>query len=332
MRRSPESSLEIVTRDNPVPILTIPQMRDAPLGAAIDSIPAGDWAVGVSGGADSVALLHLLRSRGDLRLVVAHLNHQLRGLESDADAAFVETVCARLGVPCETATRKHVEAACDPKALPRNPSAKYRRLRFKHFAGVVRSNNLRGVILAHHADDQAETILQRLLRGGELPSLAGMRAQSTIHGVTVVRPLLNVRREVLRRWLRNQNEAWREDASNASPIYLRNRLRQSLRACDLTEDLLELSTASAAVRDWIATLAPRLREEFPVRALHRIPRLLAHYAARRWLRTAGVPPESIDHKTVRRFLLMSEDAGSPAAQQFPGSITVRRRAGKIFRA
>ena len=120
---------------------------DAALEAAVaaDRVPSGAWAVGVSGGADSVALLHLLAARHDLRLVVAHLNHELRGDESDEDERFVQRLGKSLNLPVESARASSLRS--DP-LLPTNPSARYRRLRFICFEDVVQANHLDGVILA----------------------------------------------------------------------------------------------------------------------------------------------------------------------------------------
>src|SRR5438132_844224 len=97
------------------------------LQAAIAMIPAGPWAVGVSGGADSVALLRLLHDRADLQLRIIHIDHQLRGSESDADAQFVVDLARQLGVPSDLVRR--VDAESSMASLPKNPSARYRAVR-----------------------------------------------------------------------------------------------------------------------------------------------------------------------------------------------------------
>src|SRR4051794_37074929 len=107
-------------------------MNSQLLHKAVCGVPAGAWAVGVSGGADSTALLRLLHARGDLQLRVAHLNHQTRADQSDADADFVGSLAAQLDLPCETALRQQLEF--DAKDLPSNRSARYRALRLKWFA------------------------------------------------------------------------------------------------------------------------------------------------------------------------------------------------------
>src|SRR5207248_5041900 len=132
-----------------------------------------------------------------------HLDHQTRGDASAADAEFV----ARLAIggkgsePIRTIARRD-EVERGMTALPSNSSARYRAARFELFRQVVESLGLLGVILAHHADDQAETILLRLLRGAQAPAaLAGMSPRTTVHGVRVLRPLLGVRAADLRQYL-----------------------------------------------------------------------------------------------------------------------------------
>src|SRR5437763_184149 len=141
---------------------------------ATASIPPGPWAVGVSGGADSVSLLLLLRNRPDLHLHVVHLNHETRGQQSDTDTVFVEQLALSLDLPV-TLRRLSEVPLNDP---PATPSARYRAARLAFFAQVVADHHLEGVILAHHADDQAETILQRLLRNSGPAGLTGIRPES----------------------------------------------------------------------------------------------------------------------------------------------------------
>src|SRR4051794_16756002 len=183
------------------------------LSKAIACVPAGAWGVGVSGGADSVALLHLLCDRADLSLHVVHLDHETRAGASAADAGYVRELSKRLGLACTIARRSDVEA--ETAHLPANRSSRYRAARFELFLRVVTEHRLAGVVLAHHFDDQVETVFQRLLRGSGPAGLGGMAEQTIVRGVTVVRPLLGVRRAALREMLEARGIAWREDASNA---------------------------------------------------------------------------------------------------------------------
>jgi tRNA(Ile)-lysidine synthase len=303
--------------------------------------------VGVSGGADSVALLSLLRPRavpgGDLSLHVVHLDHQTRGRASAADAAFVSELAARWGLACTVARREDVEArlsgfAVDAGAgpapatplLPANPSARYRTARLALFGEVVAARGLVGVLLAHHADDQAETVLHRLLRGSGYAGLAGMGRRSTVRGLVILRPLLGVGREALRAHLREGGQAWREDESNASEHYFRNRLRRVLEAFpQFTPRLLEMSEACRAARDWARGAAPVLPATFPLSELRDLPVVLAREAAGGWLASRGVPRGELSPAVIDRLLAMATDAATPSRQHFPGQVLIRRRGGSI---
>lgn len=306
-------------------------MLSASLHRALESVPAGQWAAGVSGGADSVALLALLRRRADLRLHVAHLDHETRGQASAGDAEFVTHLCAQWDLPCTIARRRDIER--EMPALLRNPSARYRAARLALFAKVAREHALDGVMLAHHADDQAETVLHRLLRNSSAAALAGMSADSRVGGMRVLRPLLGVSREMLRAFLSGIDQPWREDASNASNDYLRNRLRRLLsEAPDITAALLDVQRACMELRNWSRQSAPTLEATFPAELLAELPDVLALESARRWLIERGVPAGEVVEPILRRLLAICSDAASPSRTHFPGAVLVRRRRGMIERA
>ena len=173
----------------------------------------GRVGVAVSGGADSVALLHILRSlRSDL--TVLHVNHHLRGEESDGDEAFVRELAQSLGLPIL------VEHAIP---TPGNLEEEARRARRAFFRSGLEELGLARIALGHTRSDQAETVLFRLLRGSGLTGLAGMRP---ITEDGFIRPLLAIGREEVRSWARRQGLTWREDSSNADLRFSRNRLRR----------------------------------------------------------------------------------------------------------
>jgi tRNA(Ile)-lysidine synthetase-like protein len=294
----------------------------------VERVPAGRWAVGVSGGADSVALLLLLRDRPDLFLHVVHLDHQTRGKASTDDAAFVADLAAPLSHPCTLARRDQIEPMI--QKLPRNPSARYRAIRMELFRRTVARENLDGVILAHQADDQAETILFRLLRGSGPAGLMGMSPRRWIHGLLILRPLLGLRRQALRDFLLERRQPWREDASNQSDRYARGRVRTFLQSRpELHESLLELGRACAGLVRSVRQSAPVLETEFPAVALADLPRIVARESARRWLIARGVPPGKLTTSILDRLCLMAADAAAPPRQQFPARLTVHRRSGWI---
>jgi tRNA(Ile)-lysidine synthase len=285
--------------------------------------------VGVSGGADSVALLELLLpARGDVRCHAVHLDHETRGGESAADARFVVALCESLGVPRTLATRAQVEARAG--ALPRNTSARFRALRHRLFRDACAAHGLRGVLLAHHADDRAETILQRLLRGSGPAGLTGMRAATRVGGLTILRPLLDVPGAALRAFLAARGRAWREDASNASPAYQRNRARAVLaRHPSLAGALHGLARASEELVAWARGTAPELGETFAVDALADLPDVLAAEAARGWLAAREAPRDELSAAVLGRLVAMARDAATPPRANFPGGLWVGRRRGRI---
>jgi len=182
--------------------------------------PGQKVGVAVSGGADSVCLLHVLlelASRWDLELAVLHFNHRLRGVESQEDAEFVGRLAEESGLPF------HLREADLPAAGNLEQAARVARLAF--FREMIESRVVDRVAVGHTRFDQAETVLFRFLRGSGTAGLAGIRAV-TIEGV--VRPLLEVGRDEVEQFLRERGIPWREDSTNASPQFARNRIRHSL--------------------------------------------------------------------------------------------------------
>ena len=197
-----------------------------------DAWPPDKWrdltvVVAVSGGADSVALLramNVLRDQGAGRLLVGHLNHQLRGLESEQDEVFVRQTAASLNCPCFVgyAERLPADAVDGLEAAARD--ARYQFLR-----ELADREGARYVALGHTFDDQAETILHRIVRGTGIAGLAGMQTARRLSELTtLVRPLLAVHREQLRDYLRECGHTYREDSSNSEQQFTRNRIRHDL--------------------------------------------------------------------------------------------------------
>lgn len=175
--------------------------------------------VAVSGGCDSMVLLHVLR---ELRhpVHVVHVDHGLRGAESAADAAFVEAYCRELGVPF-VVERVEVEALVRSEGLSKQMAA--RELRYGVFHHCVEKGPYR-LAMAHHADDAVETLFIHLLQGMGTRGWGGIPLQSG----PFIRPLLEVSRSAIRAYAREKGIPFREDASNADPAYLRNRVRHEL--------------------------------------------------------------------------------------------------------
>lgn len=182
--------------------------------------------LGVSGGPDSVALLHLLwrlREAWRLGLAVVHVDHQLRP-ESGGDAAFVEAFAGQLGVPVTVVRR---DLGSEPgHGLSLEDHA--RRIRYAAFQEVAARQRATHLALAHTADDQAETVLMRLLRGSGLAGAAGIPVTRPLGEVTIIRPLLRVWRQEILAYLREHRLSSRQDATNADRRFVRNRIRHEL--------------------------------------------------------------------------------------------------------
>jgi tRNA(Ile)-lysidine synthase len=184
--------------------------------------------VGVSGGPDSLALLHALHrlsAEEDFSVMAVHVNHQLRGEESEADACFVQEFCRNRAIPCEVV---RVDVAGKRRQQGGNKQAIARQLRYDAFARVARKRNATKLALAHHADDQLETVIMRLIRGTGVSGLAGMEWKRRWHGIVLIRPLLGLTRADIELYCREQELHPRMDSSNLSNAYTRNRLRHEL--------------------------------------------------------------------------------------------------------
>ncbi|MGC1617614.1 MAG: tRNA lysidine(34) synthetase TilS [Candidatus Acidiferrum sp.] len=180
--------------------------------------------VGVSGGADSVALLLLLvglREELGIVLSVAHMNHKLRGAASDVDERFVGKLAAKQGL---TLYSEGVDVAAKARREKANLEDAARRARYEFFAMLVKEGKMDRVAVGHTADDQAETVLAHILRGTGLAGLGGIHPQAEC----VVRPLLGERRAELRAYLRAKKQQWREDATNQDLSRTRARIRKKL--------------------------------------------------------------------------------------------------------
>lgn len=204
----------------------------------------------VSGGADSVAMaavLCRLRDKGRLRcdLVIGHVNHCLRGSESDGDEEFVRRFSAALGL---TAAVKRVNVRAYAAAEKLSIETAARCLRLQSLAAMAKEYRCDAVAAAHHKDDSAETVIHRLMRGTGFRGLCGIQPASEIFGVLFIRPMLNVRRREILQYCSCRHLAWREDATNRDTAFTRNKIRlwlmPALEKCQITERLSALSSKS----------------------------------------------------------------------------------------
>ncbi len=190
--------------------------------------------VAVSGGADSVCLLHILaqlRVELDIELHVAHLNHQLRGAESDSDASYVSDLAHKIGAP---ATIERIDVAAYRDQKGGSPEEAAREVRYSFLAEVAKKVGASKVVVGHTRDDHIETILMHLLRGAGTAGLCGLQSRSVLpYGensgqLELVRPLLEITRQETLDYCQKYNLAPRSDSSNSSLSFLRNRVRLEL--------------------------------------------------------------------------------------------------------
>ncbi len=280
--------------------------------------------LGVSGGLDSMALWRVLTALAPShgwQLGVAHVHHGLRGAAADADAAFVRKQCRARGVPYHL---HRADVATLATQQGRSIEMQARIVRYDFFSACWRRHRYDVLALAHTRDDQAETVLARILRGCSLTGLAAIRPQTERAGMKIVRPLLTVPKATLAQALVEQGDTWREDASNQDPAHLRNRLRHEClpwlrtnfnpqldpalaRLANLLQaddDVLQASLQA----DWAACCPADQPTKLQVPALAALPparrrRLLWHWCVREWPACA----DTLGYDTVRRIDQLSAD-------------------------
>jgi len=263
-----------------------------------DLIPADEKIVaGISGGADSVALLRLLHAL-DIPCTVVHLNHCLRGEESDADEQFVESLARELGFPFYA---KSVDVRAQATASGQSIEMAAREARHTFFAEFGHST----IALGHHADDQVETFILKLARGAGTAGLSGMPYAQEIGPIRLVRPLLDVRRSAIVAWLESNRYPWREDTSNTDERMLRNRVRHNI--LPVLEQSLNPNIREAVLRtmdilqnenSWMDTLLANQswQQDLPLAAKRRLMRT--------WLFEQGA--QEAGFETVEHILAQME--------------------------
>jgi len=219
--------------------------------------PRGRGVVAVSGGADSVALLRALTVDSP-ELIVAHVNHGLRGAESDGDERFVADLAFNLNLSCRTIA---LDVAAEAKERGENLEAVARRGRYEWLTKIAEAKEATWIATGHTADDQAETVLHRLLRGTGLQGLRGIAAQRELRaGLVLVRPMLDVSRQEVLEYLAERNQTWREDRTNVDLGFTRNRIRREL--------LPVLKTFNTTIVDVLNRLAEQAGDWFDVQQQH----------------------------------------------------------------
>ena len=224
--------------------------------------------VAVSGGADSVALLDVLLRAG-YTCVAAHCNFHLRGAESERDAAFVKELCAQWNVPLEV---KDFDTKAYASAHNVSIEVAARELRYAWFDEMANINACQAICVAHHQNDQAETLLLNLKRGTGLRGLAGMRPISTNpmmpEGVPVVRPLLCTTRDYIEHYLRDKRQLnWVNDSTNSDTSITRNAIREQLRTYTKTE-IEHMAQTAEYIQGYVDWLEGKNTREAGIAKLH----------------------------------------------------------------
>lgn len=303
-----------------------------------DFRPRRSYLLAISGGRDSVSLLHTLLGAGCRKITLCHLNHQLRGLFSSDDAAFVRGLADTHDLPFEIG-RMNVARLASEKGLSIETAA--RQARHLFFATCAKRRKCNNILLAHHADDNAETILFNLLRGSA--GLKGMRFETPLsverRKLTLIRPFLHTRRDAIDAYLDENQIAFRDDASNFESIATRNRIRlealpllEEIMDRDVTAGILRAAAHSAEQEAAAAELLTVLQLEDPqgrlfLPKLRELPANLQRRALFDYLRTNNIGDLSRD--LLDRCLLVIDPAG-PAKENLPGNRHLRRRASRIF--
>src|SRR6266496_5218824 len=297
-----------------------------------DFAPDAPYLIGVSGGRDSVALLHWLIDLGYKKLIVCPLNHQLRGRSSDADARFVEKLAAKYQVDFELGAA-NVRALAKKKKMSIETAA--REARYSFFAKAAKRHGCRTIFLAHHADDLVETFLFNLIRGAGLTGLAAMRDVSTRRvdnvDLAIVRPLLSAWRTEINDYVREHRLKFREDASNKNLAPMRNRVRnriipylEKILGRNIRQNIWRTAIIAAEEESWIDNELPDSTNPYlSVPRLRALPVALQRRAILKWLRAQNISEVGFD--VIERVRLLADREAPFAKVNLPKDRHVRRR-------
>ena len=303
------------------------------LSRKLGPLPEGPLLIGLSGGADSVALAMMLLGQNRKQLQAVHVNHGLRGAESDADEAFVRELCNRNHLPL-TVFRAELGEQRDENAA--------REARYAFFRKAADETGAEALVLAHHRDDLAETFLMRLLRGSGPDGLGCMASDDSRMGIRVIRPMLDMTRREIRDALEEDGIAWREDSSNEDTRYLRNAVRS--RVIPLLEELApgasgriartaEMTAADNAVltdlaRETAGSLTDRSWLDTAI--LSGQPDAVRSRVLRTWWRKNGPALEEheLSERQTQALMQLAEQESGTA--NLPGGIQCVKQYGLLF--
>jgi tRNA(Ile)-lysidine synthase len=291
------------------------------------------YLVGVSGGVDSRVLLQILLDAGFTNLVICHLDHRLRGSDSERENRLIRRLASRLKLPL---VQEQVQGW--PPKLSLETAARQARQQF--FARAAKQFGAAHVFLGHHADDQVETFLFNILRGAGSIGQAAMRAETRITAdgidLIVLRPLLQVWKQEIRDYAKKRRLAFSEDITNAENKFTRNRIRnllvpeiERILGRPFKSNLLRLCEIAADEAELIRQLTPTWWEldDLPVRDLRTLPVALQRRVIHQWLTRKEIDDVSFEDVEQIRSMLTHQEV---AKVNLSAGNSCRRRASKLF--
>ncbi len=302
--------------------------------------------VGVSGGPDSVALLKMLHTMNTLknlhiRFVVAHLNHQLRGKSAEEDAQFVRDFATRLSLPCMV-KEADVQKMADQTKCSIEETARTERYRF--FLEAAREQNATLIALGHTADDNAETVLHRIIRGAGIIGLGGIPIKRTLapdSPLQLIRPLIFTWRKEIIQYLQDEQLGYRTDESNYETTYLRNKIRLDLIPLlegqynpNIKNTLNQLCRIFSENNDYLSSEAKKALKTATIKSdgegyvidarfLGKQPEILQHRVIQEVLNNLQIPLKEITYGHYTSILGGIAMAGRMRRFQLPGRLCVR---------
>ena len=299
--------------------------------------------VAVSGGADSMALLHALvelKKPLGVELLVVHVNHRTRGEESEGDARFVRKICKELGVK---AVIKAVDVPAEARRKRISLEMAARETRYRLFVEQAAKCKGAAIVTAHTKDDQAETVLLKLARGSGMRGLSGITEVGQVADVPLIRPMLGISRKEVERFLNRSKISWREDSSNADDSYLRNRVRHTvipMLEWELNPEIKDTLVKTADVLREDNELLELMAEEalkvcrvgkkcLDLTELRQEHRSLVRRILLMWLLECGVEREAVDLGLVSEVEKLVSGRKANAAVSVTGGMTVTREYGRL---
>jgi tRNA(Ile)-lysidine synthase len=293
------------------------------------------YLVGVSGGRDSIVLLHWLLARGYRKLVVCHLEHGLRGRAGKADARFVERLASKHRLPTEVGTAD-VAALAAQRKQSIETAAREARLAF--FSRIARRRRCATIFLGHQADDQVETFLLNLFRGAGSRGLGAMRSSSRHGQLELVRPLLGVWRSEIDRYVSEHQLNFREDTTNRQLGARRNRVRHEIVPWlekqfgrNLRQNIWRAASIFAEEDAFLESHLPEgltSAQPLPVKTLRALPIVLQRRAILAWLRAQETP--EVDFTLIESVRALLDPKARISKINLPRDRHLRRRAGRLF--